>query len=261
MLPEYLEESFLDVGDDPAAWAARGAVVLDRPYMRLVALRRPDPWSNWATRVRLLPEQVPTALREAREFFAGEGVPYAWWTGPATRPSDLGAHLEAAGWRLLEEIEGLALRLPAALERLHVNPRVRVVEVRDETMLRTALRLDEGYGSRSPAAFEAAVARLAPRLADPGYRWLLGYLDNFPVGVAGLEFRRGGEVAYLAGATTLPEWRGRGVYATLTAARLHLAQDQGTRWALTHAVAASAAPICRAAGFQRMCVLRAYSEI
>jgi hypothetical protein len=77
-ISEYLERSFLEIGEDPVAWAAQGIAVLDRPYLRLVTMRRADPWSNWVDRAVLAPEQVPGAIQEARAFIAGEDVPYAW---------------------------------------------------------------------------------------------------------------------------------------------------------------------------------------
>jgi GNAT superfamily N-acetyltransferase len=258
-LAEYLERAFLDAGDDPVAWEARGMAVLERPYMRLVATGRADPWDNWVERARLDPARVPGAIQEARDFFAGEGVPWAWWTGPGTWPPDLGEQLEAAGFALLEEIEGLALRLPANLDQWPVNPQVRIVPVTDLTRLRTALRLSDTFGRGDPAAFERTVERFAPQLADPDYCRLIGYVGTFPAAEVSLEFRHGGEVAYFSGGTTLPEFRGQGLYRTLSAERVRLAQNRGARWALTHAVSATSAPICRALGFTRLCVLRGYS--
>jgi GNAT superfamily N-acetyltransferase len=259
-LAEYLEDAFLDAGDDPVAWEARGMAVLERPYMRLVAKGRADPWDNWVERVRLDPARVPGAIREAREFFAGEGVSYSWWVGPGTRPADLGATLQAAGFGLLEEIEGLALRLPAPVDQWPVNPLVRIVPVTDVTTLRTALRLSDTFGRRDPVSFERTVARFAPQLDDPTYCRLIGYIGTFPAAEVSLEFRHGGEVAYFSGGTTLPEFRGRGLYRTLSAERVRLAQARGARWALTHAVSGMSAPICRALGFVRLCVLRGYTE-
>ncbi len=259
-LAEYLERTVLDAGDGRVGWGTPSMAVLERPYMRLVAKGWPDPWYNWVERVRLDPARVPGAIQEAREFFAGEEVPYSWWVGPSTLPADLGATLEAAGFALLEEIEGLALRLPANLDGWPVNPLVRIVPVTDITTLRTALRLSDTFGRRDPVGFEQAVARFAPQLGDPDYCRLIGYLGNFPVAEASVEFRHDGEVAYFSSGTTLPEFRGRGLYRTLSAERVRLAQARGARWALTHAVSATSAPICRALGFTRMCVLRGYIE-
>lgn len=259
-LAEYLERTLLDAGDAPLAWAEPGMAVLERPYMRLVAKGRPDPWYNWVEQVRLDPARVPGAIQEARDFFAGEGVPYSWWVGPSTLPADLGAALEAAGFGLLEEIEGLALRLPANLDAWPVNPLVHIVPVTDLTTLRTALRLNDTFGRRDPAGFEQAVARFAPTIGDPDYCRLIGYVGTFPAAEVSVAFRHGGEVAYFSSGTTLPEFRGRGLYRTLSAERVRLAQARGARWALTHAVSATSAPICRALGFVQMCVLRGYTE-
>jgi hypothetical protein len=168
--------------------------------------------------------------------------------------------LEAAGFWLLEEIEGLALRLPANLDAWPVNPLVRIVPVTDLTTLRTALRLNDTNGRRDPVGFEQAVERFAPTLGNPDHCRLIGYIGTAPVAEASVEFRYGGEIAYFASGTTLPEFRGRGLYRTLTAERVRLAQARGSRWALTHAVSTTSAPICRALGFVRMCVLRGYTE-
>ena len=81
--------------------------------------------------VRLAPEQVPGASREAREFFAGEGVPYAWWVGPSTAPADLG-NLAGGGLSLLEESKGWPCACPRPRERRSgESAQVRVVPVRD----------------------------------------------------------------------------------------------------------------------------------
>lgn len=61
------------------------------------------------------------------------------------------------------------------------------------------------------------------------------------------------EVVLLEGSAVSPEWRGRGIYKTLVAARLRMAREAGAQQALVQAVADTSAPILQRLGFRAVC--------
>lgn len=97
-----------------------------------------------------------------------------------------------------------------------------------------------GYPPPSEADIDAAYAALTPG-------FFTGHWDGTPVGAAG--YTLAGEVARLWGAATAPEFRGRGIYRALVAARLADAVGRGAELALVHAEQASSSPILQRLGF------------
>ena len=55
------------------------------------------PFFNNVFNARLAEGNVITSIEAALEPFRQRNVPAFWWTGPSTRPVDLGWHLEHAG--------------------------------------------------------------------------------------------------------------------------------------------------------------------
>jgi GNAT superfamily N-acetyltransferase len=77
------------------------------------------------------------------------------------------------------------------------------------------------------------------------------------VSAAWLVFRAGTEFASLWGGSTLPAWRGRGIYRALVAARARLATARGVRLLQVDA-SDDSAPILRRLGFHAVTTTTPY---
>ena len=64
---------------------------------------------------------------------------------------------------------------------------------------------------------------------------------------------------YLLGSSVVPEFRGRGVYRALVAARVAALREMRRPLVTIHALSHSSAPICTRLGFESVCELRGYA--
>ncbi len=215
----------------------------------------PFPLFNSVARARL-PEAGADAAIEARiRDCAARGVPTLWWTGPSTRPADLGVRLERRGF-VLEPALGMA----ADLDTIPINveePSITVEPVTDAATLDTWSRvLCQSFGAPQP--FGAAFAELAWSIgvddASP-FRHFLGRVYGEPAATCSVFFGAG--VAGIYDVATLPDWRRRGLGAAVTRAAAADAITRGYRMAILHASAAGTG-MYRALGFEDVCPIGQY---
>ena len=195
-------------------------------------------------------------IAEHRDFFAARGESVEWKTRGHDLPADLPVHLLAAGF-VPEELETVVV---AETERLAAEPvlpaevRIRQVDTRTD--------------------FER-IAALQTQVWGEDHAWLAGQLetsvradpDDILVFVAEagrelvsscrLEFTPGTDFAGLWGGSTLPAWRGRGIYRALVAHRARFAQARGVRYLQVDA-SADSAPILLRLGFQAITTTTPY---
>ena len=99
------------------------------------------PLFNAILRARLAEPGIDDAIEAAVARCRERDVPLLWWTGPATRPADLGARLEAQGLIPIGDSPGMA----ADLHRLSPQPTaptgVTAQRVEDRETLRTWCRV------------------------------------------------------------------------------------------------------------------------
>jgi predicted acetyltransferase len=77
----------------------------------------------------------------------------------------------------------------------------------------------------------------------------VGYVDGCPASSAWITFHKGSQFAGLWGGSTRVEYRGRGLYTALLAARVQEAQARGVRY-LTIDASPMSRPIVEKYGFQ-----------
>ncbi|MFL1380163.1 MULTISPECIES: GNAT family N-acetyltransferase [unclassified Nocardiopsis] len=186
-------------------------------------------------------------IARQRDRFAGLGQAVEWKTHGHDRPADLPDRLRAAGFE--PEDEETVLLAPAA--DLAAEP----VLPGGVVLRRVAERAD----LERVAAFQSAVwgddwawlaDDLAARLAaDPeGTAVLVAEAAGEVVCAAWLVARPSQGHAGLWGGSTLPAWRGRGIYRATVAERARLAVALGVRHLQVDA-SADSAPILRRLGF------------
>ena len=229
--------TYLDVAGGVALWLGEGGLV------------------NVATGLALEAPIGDAELGRVEDFYARRGATPLLATCPFADPT-LFAVLAKRGWQVTEFENVLALKLeppgsapasgapPApssegASAPLAVPPLVPGIEVRTCTEAERALwgRLaargfsDEAEPGPSQSEFGDLMA------AHAAYALVLAWADGQPAGTGALKIE--GDLAWLSGDTTLPEFRCRGIQQAIQRHRLHLAREAGCALAVTEAAPGS----------------------
>ncbi len=188
----------------------------------------PFPFFNNVFNARLSEEGIESAIEGAIEPFRRRNVPAFWWTGPATRPQDLGQHLERAGLEHGFGAPAMAVDLHAINEGTPPSS-FSVEEVVDESGLRAWCEVMTPIYEFPDIAAEPWFRMLTSLGlgSDKRLRHFLARLDGKPVATASLYF--GGGVAGISSVGTLPDHRHRGIGTALTVATLQEARRLGYR--------------------------------
>jgi hypothetical protein len=216
------------------------------------------PFFNSIFRTRLADPRVETAIDRALERGRARGVPLLWWTGPQTRPADLGRRLEARGFTRDTEAPGMALELARLPRRPLGPPGLTIEPVADAAALGDWLgAFRAGFGierdfERPWRDWLTAVGldRGAPM------RHFLARLAGEPVGTATVHLAAG--VAGVYNVATVPGARRQGIGAETTRAALATIAGEGAApWSILHS-SRMGLRIYRALGFREYCRLGVY---
>jgi GNAT superfamily N-acetyltransferase len=213
--------------------ACRGlpqAEVHDDPDMLWTVTNVPFPLFNSVFRARLQPQNVDAVIEATLRRYKARNVPMLWWTGPTTRPENLGAYLEAHGLVNEEgDSPGMAVDLRVLNESLHRPPGLEIELVNDAESLRK---------------WSEAVTAAAPMpelVAKPMFDFFitLGFGKASPVrnyygrlsgeGVATSSLFFGAGVAGIYNVATLPKVRRQGIGNAMTLEPLCEARALGYR--------------------------------
>ena len=226
-----------------------GAELVQTPELGRHCAPPTDPMFKgvWAT--QLAPERVDETINEVLAWFAKRRAPFFfWWTGPSTRPTDLGQRLAARGLISMEAqaehrtgaVTAAAKGAPGMAadfddmsdDALRDVPRGFAIEtVRDEAALRDFKQvLMAAYGLPELTTQAWVDATLAFGFERAPWRLYLGRLDGEPV-ASSLLFTGGGVVGVYA-VGTVERARGKGIGGAITLAPLLEARDEGYRHAV-----------------------------
>lgn len=203
---------------------------------------------------RALPEVLAEVVGHVRE--AGRPT-LQWWVDTRTRPTDTDEQLAAAGLRMTERLEVLALPVST---RLSVPEDVEVVEVRDRAGLELAGHLQaEVFGISPPSQsfLEDQLRSVTLPEAERLVRCYVAYVDGEPAGSGGSTVD--GDALRFWEGSVLPAYRGRGAYRSLVSRRLIDARSTTADFALVKAVDTTSAPILKRLGFTPYGEQRCYS--
>jgi GNAT superfamily N-acetyltransferase len=156
-----------------------------------------------------------------------------WKTRGHDQPDDLGERLAARGFVaedletvMIGRAEDLAVEVDipdgVTIRRIEVGPRLREEVARAHAM---QTHVFGGTGGQEPG-------RVADQMAaDPEHLQLwVAESDGTVVAAGTLDVVRGTEFAGLWGGAVLAQWRGRGIYRALVAARARAAVELGVRY-------------------------------
>ncbi len=211
---------------------------------------------NSIMEARLSPTEVEPAIQQILAEARQRHVPLLWWTGPSTRPLDLGESLKAHGFVFDEESPGMAVLLDQLVEK----PAPKGLEVEEVTkeadLLLWSEVMAEGFGSprenRKPVENWAMFLRQADHERVRAY---LGRLDGQPVATSLLLLAAGVAGIYAVG--TIPPARGMGIGRYLTQYPLMQARRWGYRAGILQA-SPMGFNVYRSLGFEENCKIVCY---
>ncbi len=204
---------------------------------------------------RVAAADADASVRQTIATYDAAGVPFRWGVGPLTEPADLGATLEAHGFRPSDG-RGMAIA-PERWASIGTPAGIAIESTTPETVDAYLAGSDAAWGHAAPVGDLGARRDALLRALDTGrFHMLVARRDGAIAGTAG--FVAKARSAYLIGGAVLAAHRGAGVYRALIAERLRMIARLGLPLATTHARESTSAPILERLGFETMFRSRMY---
>ncbi len=189
-------------------------------------------------------QDVDALIARTVAFFGARGEAFEWKAHGHDQPADLPDRLRAHGF-VPEDVETVMIGETTLLARDPLLPEG--VVLREVTQLDDFRRIADLESAVWGADWSWLAADLAGR--DPsGVTVLVAEAGDAVVSAAWLVYNQGTEFAGLWGGSTLPGWRGRGIYRALVARRAQLAAQLGVKYVQVDA-SADSRPILERLGF------------
>jgi ribosomal protein S18 acetylase RimI-like enzyme len=225
----FLEETWR--GMDVREWTPINRLRHDSRRILHSGSGDPHPGSNFIGGAAWTAQEADTRIEEILADCQQRGVGFEWWVMPFDTPPDLRQRLERHGLLLAGQNARMARLGLHDLTDIPINEKLTIVDLdgANDAALEALLQIDAACFRLTPEQVDHQRADLRERTAGAMARqkelYCVAYLDVIPVGMAAAIFQHGR--AYLAGAATLPEYRGRGVYSTLLKHRLTASREHG----------------------------------
>jgi len=214
--------------------------------------------ANILSKATLNVYNVDETIYRVIEFYTKQQKAFSWVVGPRTTPPDLGEHLVTAGFERAHDMAGMVLT--DLTTPIRTNPDVKIREATADdipavgrTMAR-AFPIPDELGKFYTDVLFSVRDKLKARL-------YLAFIDGVdePVATSTMTYFPNQPIIRLAGAATVEEHRGKGVYSSIVARRLADAHKDGIKAAVIEAKLTTSAPVCRKLGFKQICELQLYT--
>lgn len=231
---------------DPTALLDRTAEVV-----RYLSISSPVAFISYAY---LTPANLDRIIEEQIAYFEGLGREFEWKVYDHDWPPDMKDRLAARGFEVGEDEALAVLDLAAAPARLFEDTAADLRQITTPAGLQDVLSVQEQVWGEP---FHWLVEELAGTMEkDPGNLLVYSaYADGQPVSNAWVRFHPGTHFASLWGGSTLPAYRGRGIYRALVGRRAAEARRRGYRY-LTVDASPMSRPILERLGFEVLSISR-----
>jgi GNAT superfamily N-acetyltransferase len=201
------------------------------------------------------PERLGEIAEREAAFFRARGQGAEWKVFSHDRPAGLEAALAAAGWTGEEAETFVVSDMEQGMPPADRVAGLEIREVSDPTGFADFLAVNAAANGR-PA--RQSVDELEKTVDDPGLAYFVAYADGYPASSGGLHLLPGRAFAGLYSGGTVPDYRGRGVYRALVAARAAEARRRGYRYLWVDARETSR-PILERLGFAPLATIRGWT--
>jgi GNAT superfamily N-acetyltransferase len=202
--------------------------------------------------------ELDALIARQRDYFLARGEAVEWKTRGHDRPADLPDRLRAAGF-LPEDRETILVGMTAAMAADPVLPDgVTLSRVTGEADFHAIAAMEsEVWGQDWSFLAGSLIRRTAAAPDDIAVYAVSDDATGQVISAAWIVFFPGTQFAGLWGGSTLSDWRSRGIYRALVAARAQVAAARGTRYLEVDA-SDDSAPILRRLGFQAITTTTPY---
>lgn len=183
-------------------------------------------------------------------FFRSLNMPFTWKVYDHDQPANLRQRLAAHGFEVSSPSMLMAYQLPEAPIPSPQQNAPRVQRVTEEREIEAIVRIEETV-YQSPRDWLRKRLLHMHRTTPQWISLFAGFVDGEVVAGAWIIYYPGSQFASLLGGATLPEFRSRGYYTALLAARMRAAQERGMRFLAVDASSMSE-PLLAKHGFLRL---------
>jgi GNAT superfamily N-acetyltransferase len=200
--------------------------------------------------------ELDRLIARQRDYFAERGEAVEWKTHGHDLPADLPQRLLTAGF-VAEEEETLLIGVAAEMAAEPAPPDGVVLrQVTTATDMRRIAEMESAvWGEDQSRLGDDLIRRVATGPDEVAV--MVAEAGGRVISAAWLVFRPGTDFAGLWGGSTMPEWRGRGIYRALVACRAQRATARGVRYLQVDA-SKDSSPILRRLGFQAVTTTTPY---
>lgn len=190
------------------------------------------PGVNFVYGARWNEQDADALIKKQIDLFGARGLGFCWYVSPLDTPRDLGERLAAHGLVLAGHAATMVRIGLDSVGEIPGNAELDVITVPHDRpdLYDQALQVGASGFSIPPQVLERMRNSWRERAQKPELakleRTYLAQLNGKAVGYAVMKME-GGVHAYLGGAATLPEFRGRKIYSTLLRKRLEDARALG----------------------------------
>jgi predicted N-acetyltransferase YhbS len=239
-----VDEVIDEIKRDHRTCAWPGETIEPRPLVTRHAVPSVD--VRFVTAHALDQHNADAAIQEELAHASETGTRFEWKLFSFDRPDDLRQRLKHHGFTIGEREAIMVYDLEDGLQPFNDSPyAVRRIE-REEDLRDFRLVAEEAFGKDYSPTTNALADAI--RKGEKGHAAYVAYLGGEPASVGRLYTTPASRIAGLYGGGTRPQFRGRGLYRAVVAARAHAAQESGARYLLVDAMPTSF-PILQRLGF------------